>query len=47
MLAIEQEATRLLRAGATIEGDLTSGYTARWEAHGLPVSMRLTIAPVQ
>ena len=44
VLAIEQEVERLQAAGATIEGDLSSGYTARWEEQGWPVSLRLTLA---
>ncbi len=44
VLAIEQEVERLQAAGATIEGDLSSGYTARWEERGWPVSLRLTLA---
>ena len=44
VLAIEQEVERLQAAGATIEGDLASGYTARWEERGWPVSLRLTLA---
>ncbi len=44
VLALEQEVDRLQADGATIEGDPTSGYTARWVEHGLPVSMRLTLA---
>ncbi len=43
VLALEQEIDRLQADGATIEGDLASGYTARWVEHGLPVSMRLTL----
>ena len=44
VLAIEGEVDRLLAAGATIEGDLTSGYTARWAERGQPVSLRLTLS---
>jgi len=43
VLAIEGEVGQLQAAGATIEGDLTSGYTARWVEDGLPVSLRLTL----
>jgi hypothetical protein len=43
VLAIEGEVDRLQAAGATIEGDLTSGYTARWEERGQPVRLRLTL----
>ena len=44
VLAIEQEVERLQAAGATIEGDLSSGYTARWEEQGWAISLRLTLA---
>ena len=46
VVAIEQEVERLQAAGATIEGDLSSGYLARWQEHGQRVSMRLSLAPV-
>ena len=45
-LAIEREVDRLQAAGAAIEGDLSSGYLARWQAHGQLVSLRLILAPV-
>ena len=44
ILAMEGEVDRLQAAGATIEGDLSSGYVARWQEHGQPVSMRLVLA---
>ncbi len=44
VLAIEHEVERLQAAGATVEGDLSSGYVARWQEHGQVVSMRLTLA---
>ncbi len=44
VLAIEHEVERLQAAGATVEGDLSSGYVARWQEHGQLVSMRLTLA---
>ncbi len=47
ILAIEGEVDRLQAAGATIEGDLTSGYVARWQERGQPVSLRLTLGQVQ
>ncbi len=40
VLAIEHEVERLQAAGATIEGDLTSGDVARWQERGQPVSLR-------
>ena len=43
ILALEGEVDRLQAAGATIEGDLTSGYTARWQERGQPVSIRLVL----
>ncbi len=43
VLAIEQDVERLQAVGATIEGDLSSGYTARWEERGQPVSLRLVL----
>ncbi len=43
ILAIEGEVDRLQAAGATIEGDLASGYVARWQERGQPVSMRLVL----
>ena len=46
VLAIEREVERLQAAGATIEGDLSSGYLARWHEHGQRVSLRLILAPV-
>ncbi len=46
VLAIEHEVERLQAAGATIEGDLSSGYLARWHEHGQLVSLRLILAPV-
>ena len=46
VLAIEREVERLQAAGATIEGDLSSGYVARWREHGQPVRLHLTLAPV-
>ncbi len=46
VLAIEREVERLQAAGATIEGDLSSGYVARWHEQGQRVSLRLTLAPV-
>ncbi len=46
VLALEREIDRLQAGGATIEGDLASGYTARWEAYGQPVSLRLTLSAV-
>ncbi len=46
VLALEREIDRLQAGGATIEGDLASGYTARWEAYGQPVSLRLTLSEV-
>ena len=45
VLAIEREVERLQATGATIEGDLSSGYLARWQAHGQRVSLRLILAP--
>ena len=47
ILALEGEVDRLQAAGATIEGDLSSGYVARWQEHGQPVSMRLTLSDAQ
>ncbi len=46
VLAIEREVDRLQAAGATIEGDLSSGYVARWHEHGQLVNLRLNLAPV-
>ncbi len=46
VLAIEHEVERLQAAGATVEGDLSSGYVARWQEHGQFVSTRLILAPV-
>ncbi len=46
VLAIEREVDRLQAAGAIIEGDLSSGYLARWHEQGQRVSLRLTLAPV-
>ncbi len=46
VLAIEHEVDRLQAAGAIIEGDLSSGYLARWQEHGQRVSLRLILAPV-
>ena len=46
VLAIEREVERLQAAGATIEGDLSSGYVARWWEHGQPVRLHLMLAPV-
>ena len=46
VLALEREIDRLQAGGATIEGDLASGYTARWEAYGQRVSLRLTLSAV-
>ncbi len=46
ILALEGEVDRLQAAGATIEGDLSSGYIARWQEHGQRVSMHLILAPV-
>ena len=34
-------------AGAAVAGNLTSGYTARWQEHGQPVSMGITLGQVQ
>ncbi len=45
--ALQQYLAYLQAAGATIEGDLTSGYVARWQDRGHLVSMRLTIGQVQ
>ena len=47
VLALEQEVDRLQADGATIEGDLASGYTARWAAYGQQVSMRLMLSEVR
>ena len=46
VLALEREIDRLQAGGATIEGDLASGYTARWEAYGQRVSLRLMLSAV-
>ncbi len=46
VLALEREIDRLQAGGAIIEGDLASGYTARWEAYGQPVRLRLTLSEV-
>ncbi len=46
VLALEREIDRLQAGGATIEGDLASGYTARWEAYGQRVNLRLTLSVV-
>ena len=46
VLAIEHEVEHLQAAGATIEGDLSSGYLARCHEHGQRVSLRLILAPV-
>ncbi len=35
--SLEAEVARLQAVGATIEGDLTSGYIARWQEGGLLV----------
>ena len=47
VLAIEQELARLDVIGATIAGDLASGYVARWWKRGQVVSMRITLGQVQ
>ena len=47
VLAIEQEVDRLQAAGATIAGDLASGYVARWRQRGQHVSLRITLGQVQ
>ena len=46
VLTIEQEVECLQAAGATIEGDLSSGYAARWQERGHLVSMRLTLGQI-
>ncbi len=47
VLAIEGQVDRLQAAGATIAGDLASGYVARWWERGHAVSMRITLGEVQ
>ena len=46
VLALEREIDRLQVGGATIEGDLASGYTARWGAYGQPVRLCLALSGV-
>ncbi len=43
VLVIEHDVDRRQAAGAIIEGDLASGYVARWQERGQPVSLRLTV----
>ena len=47
VLAIEYEIDALQVAGATIAGDLSSGYVARWRQLGQDVSRRITLGQVQ
>ncbi len=47
VLALEREVDHLQAGGATIEGDLASGYTARWAAYSQQVSVRLTLSEVR
>ena len=43
VLAIQREVDTLQATGATVAGDLTSGYVARWWARGQVVSLRITL----
>ena len=47
VLAIEQEVDTLQATGATVAGDLSSGYVARWWEGGHLVSMRITLGQRQ
>ena len=47
VLAIEQEVDHWRDAGATITGDLSSGYVACWRRRGQHVSLSLTLGQVQ
>ena len=47
VLAIKQEVDQWQAAGATIAGDLSSGYVACWRRRGQHVSLSLTLGQVQ
>ena len=47
VLAIEREVDALQATGATVAGDLSSGYVARWWERGQLVSLRITLGQRQ
>ena len=47
VLAIKQEVEEWRAAGATVTGDLSSGYVAHWRQGEQQVSLRITLGQVQ
>ena len=47
VLAIEREVDTFQATGATVAGDLSSGYVARWWEGGHLASMRITLGQRQ